>query len=189
MRVQSHPMETGRVPGALRAALLALSAAVLIGWPGLAAAQAPEPRQTLNLERFMGRWHEILRTPNDHQRDCWAAIQVWSQTAPGRFSIAQTCHRGSRTGPVRRINTSARVTDTRTNAKFEASFFGGLIRQRYWVIDIAPDYSWMIATTADGKFPALLSRNPTMSAAQRQQLTARMGQLGLPTAQLEPSGG
>ncbi len=189
MQVQSDPSTRGLSPRALRAAFLALLAAVFIGWPGLASAQAPEPRQTLNLERFMGRWHEILRTPNDHQRDCWAGSQVWTQTAPGRFSISQTCHRGSRTGPVRRINTSARVTDTRTNAKFEASFFGGLIRQRYWVIDIAPDYSWMIATTADGKFPALLSRNPAMSAAQRRQLTARMGQLGLPTGQLEASGG
>lgn len=189
MRVERERRHGSRGPACFRKAWLALAAGLLIGWPGLVSAQAPEPRQTLNLERFMGRWHEILRTPNDHQRDCWAASQVWAQTAPGRFSIAQTCHRGSRTGPVRRINTSARVTDTRTNAKFEASFFGGLIRQRYWVIDIAPDYSWMIATTADGKFPALLSRSPTMSAAQRQQLTARMGQLGLPTAQLEPSGG
>lgn len=165
----------------------ALAGALFLSMPGLAAAQAPEPRQTLDLDRFMGRWHEILRTPNDHQRDCWAGSQVWAQTAPGRFSIAQTCHRGSRNGPIRRINTVARVTDTATNAKFEASFFGGLIRQRYWVIDIAPDYSWMIATTADGQFPALLSRSPNMSQAQRQQLTARMVRLGLPTGQLEAS--
>lgn len=171
----------------LRSRWAALLGALFLLMPGLALAQAPEPRQTLDLDRFMGRWHEILRTPNDHQRDCWAGSQVWAQTAPGRFSIAQTCYRGSRNGPVRRINTVARVTDTTTNAKFEASFFGGLIRQRYWVIDIAPDYSWMIATTADGQFPALLSRSPTMSQAQRQQLTARMARLGLPTGQLEAS--
>jgi lipocalin len=42
----------------------------------------------------------------------------------------------------------------------------------------------MIATTADGQFPALLSRSPTMSAAQKTELIARMGRLGLPTRQL-----
>ena len=42
----------------------------------------------------------------------------------------------------------------------------------------------MIATTADGQFPALLSRSPTMSAAQQTQLRARMAELGLPTRQL-----
>lgn len=151
---------------------------------GTASADAPEPRRTLDLDRFMGRWYEILRTPNDHQRDCWAASQVWSRRAANDFSIVQSCHQGSRSGSVRTFNTRARVIDSTTNAKFEASFFGGLIRQRYWVIDIAPDYSWMIASTADGRFPALLSRNPTMSAAQQAQLRARMAELGLPTRQL-----
>lgn len=173
---------------ALKSAFAALTAAVVL-FPAVALAQAPEPRRTVDLDRFMGRWHEILRTPNNHQRDCWAANQVWSPRDGGNFTIRQTCHRGSRTGPTRVVETRARVLDATTNAKFEASFFGGLIRQRYWVIDIAPDYSWMIASTADGKFPALLSRSPTMSDAQRQQLVARMGELGLPTRQLEPSGG
>ena len=34
------------------------------------------------------------------------------------------------------------------------------------------------------QFPALLSRNPTMSAAQKTELVARMARLGLPTQQL-----
>ena len=163
---------------------IALAIALLAGSAGTALAQAPEPRATINLDRFMGRWYEIARTPNDRQSDCWAANQVWSRRNATSFSISQTCHRGSRTGRTMTINTTARVLDTATNAKWEASFFGGLIRQRYWVIDIAPDYSWMIATTADGQFPALLSRSPTMSAAQKTELIARMGRLGLPTRQL-----
>ena len=173
-----------------RTAVMALSIAVAAPamTPAPAFAEAPEPRSRVDLDRFMGRWYEILRTPNDHQRNCWAASQVWARRGPDRFSIAQTCHRGSRDGRATTVNTSARVLDTTTNAKFEASFFGGLIRQRYWVIEVAPDYSWMIATTADGQFPALLSRSPTMSAAEQTRLRARIGQLGMPTRQLEPSG-
>lgn len=163
---------------------LAALTAVLLLVATAASADAPEPRRTIDLDRFMGRWHEILRSPNDHQRDCWAASQVWTRRGPNDFSIVQSCHRGARDGRVTTFNTRARVIDTSTNAKFEASFFGGLIRQRYWVIDVAPDYSWMIATTADGRFPALLSRNATMSAAQQTQLRNRMAELGLPTRQL-----
>lgn len=163
---------------------LPLAVALILTIATTASAQAPEPRRTIDLDRFMGRWHEILRTPNDHQRDCWAASQVWSRRAPNDFSISQTCRQGARDGRVTTINTRARVTDTTTNAKFEASFFAGLIRQRYWVIDVAPDYSWMIATTADGRFPALLSRSPTMSAAEQTRLRNQMAELGLPTRQL-----
>jgi len=166
----------------LRCAIVAIL--MLTGSGNAALAQAPEPRVTLDVDRFMGRWHEIARSPNDHQRNCWAASQVWSRRGANSFAIAQTCHRDSRDGRATTVNTHARVLDPATNAKWEASFFGGLIRQRYWVIDIAPDYSWMIATTADGRFPALLSRRQTMSAAQKAELIARMGRLGLPTRQL-----
>lgn len=170
----------------MRKTFLALAFAAVLAVPAHAA--PPEPQKTLDLDRFMGRWHEILRTPNAAQRDCFAASQVWSRKGETSFSIAQACHKGSRSGPVKTFDTKARVLDAKTNAKFEASFFAGLIRQRYWVIDIAPDYSWMIATTADGKYPALLSRTPDMSAAKRAELVARMARLGLPTGQLEPSG-
>lgn len=164
-------------------AILALSLMI----PGVAWSQT-EPRRAIDLDRFMGRWYEILRTPNNHQRDCWAASQVWSRRDDGRFSIRQVCHQGSRTGRVRTFDTAARVLNAPENTKFEASFFGGLIRQRYWVIDRADDYSWMIASTADGQFPALLSRRPTLSAAETETLRNRMRALGLPTAQLTGSG-
>ena len=168
----------------LRIRSLFMALALVIGSAATAHAQAPEPRTTINVDRFMGRWYEIARTPNNHQKNCWAASQVWTRRAANSFAITQTCHRDSRDGRVTNVNTSARILDTETNAKWEASFFAGLIRQRYWVVDIAPDYSWMIATTADGQFPALLSRNATMSAAQKTELVARMARLGLPTSQL-----
>lgn len=161
--------------------------AILLLIPGVAWSTT-EPQRPIDIDRFMGRWYEILRTPNNHQRNCWAASQVWSKRDDGRFSIRQVCHRDSRTGRVRTVDTTARVLNPPQNTKFEASFFGGLIRQRYWVIDRSDDYSWMIATTADGQFPALLSRSPTMSAAETTRLRNRMRDLGLPTAQLTHSG-
>lgn len=164
-----------------------IALAVLVAMiPGVAWSTT-EPRRAIDLDRFMGRWYEILRTPNDHQRNCWAASQVWSRRDDGRFTIRQSCRRGSTTGRVENFDTTARVLNAPQNNKFEASFFGGLIRQRYWVIDRADDYSWMIATTADGEFPALLSRSPTMSAAETARLRRRMAELGLPTATLTPS--
>lgn len=152
-----------------------------------ASAAAPEPVKPLDLDRFMGRWYEILRTPNDRQKDCHAAWQVWSRKGKG-FRISQNCRRGSRTGPVETVMTSAKVIDTRTNAKFEASFFGGIIRKDYWVIDRADDYSWMIASSADGKFPAVLARTPGLPPARQAELKRRMAQLGLPTARLQSVG-
>lgn len=162
-------------------AILALAAMAPV--PG-----APEPRRALDLDRFMGRWHEIVRTPNDNQRNCHAAYQVWARKPGGGFSIDQVCHRDSAKGPERHFATHARVVDPTTNAKFEASFFGGLLRRQYWVIDHADDYGWMIASTADGKFVALLARSPGVPEPQLSALERRMRALGFTANKLERVG-
>jgi apolipoprotein D and lipocalin family protein len=146
------------------------------------AATAPEPRRPIDIDRFMGRWYEIVRTPNNRQKNCHGAYQVWSRKADGAFDIDQVCHVGDRNGQARHVDTAARIVDPATNAKFEASFFGGLIRRQYWVIDHGDDYGWMIASTSDGKFVALLARTTGLPAARLSALKARMRVLGFDNA-------
>ena len=165
-----------------------LAALAVLAIAAAARAEAPEPRRPVDLERFMGRWYEILRTPNANERNCYAVYQDWSAKDDDRFQIRQHCHKGSPTGPERLVNTSARVLDAPANTKFEASFFGGLIRGRYWVVDHADDYSWMIATTEDGRFPALLARKPALAPSEQGRLKARMAEIGLTTATLQSVG-
>lgn len=152
---------------------------------GAARADAPEPRKPLDLERFMGRWYEILRTPNGNQKNCYAAYQVWSQKPDGKFSINQVCHKDRPDGPERLVKTSAKVLDAPHNTKFEASFFAGLIKGRYWVIDRGEEYDWMIATTEDGEFPALLARRPNLSEREQDALKRRMAELGFKVGKLQ----
>ncbi len=129
-----------------------------------------------------------LRTPNNNQKNCFAAYQEWSQKPDGKFSIIQYCHKGAPDGPQRVINTSAKVLDPPHNTKFEASFFAGLIRGKYWVVDHADDYSWMIATTEDGDFPALLARTPGLPESEQAALKKRMAQMGFNIAKLQAVG-
>jgi apolipoprotein D and lipocalin family protein len=163
-------------------------AAAILSLAGAARADAVEPRKPLDLEKFMGRWYEILRTPNFNEHNCFAVFQDWAAAPDGRFFIKQHCHKGSPTGADRQFDTAARVLNAPDNTKFEASFFAGLIKGRYWVVDHADNYDWMIATTADGKFPALLSRTPGLSDAAQAKLKARMAELGFATDRLQAVG-
>jgi len=164
------------------------AALLLISLATAARAEAPEPKKPIDLGRFMGKWYEILRTPNGNQKNCYAAYQVWSQKPDGKFSIKQYCHKDGPDGPEKLVNTSAKVLDPPTNAKFEASFFAGLIRGRYWVVDRADNYDWMIATTEDGNFPALLAREPSLPEGEQSKLKQRMAQLGFNIGKLEAFG-
>jgi apolipoprotein D and lipocalin family protein len=164
---------------------LALTAVLMLGAQSASAA-SPEPTKPLDLDRFMGRWYEILRTPNGNQKNCGSAYQDWRRRSAERFAIDQNCRRPD--GSWRRVATSAKVVDPERRAKFEASFFGGLIKGRYWVVDRADDYSWMIATTEDGNYPALLARTPTIGAGEEARLKARMAALGFNVSRLRAYG-
>lgn len=156
-------------------------------------AAAPAPAQTLtaqapslDADRIMGRWYEILRTPNKLQRNCFAAYQVWSRKGEG-YAVEQVCHRDSPEGRVAEVSGDAKPLNAR-NTLFDTSFFGGLIHARYVLADHASDYSWLIATTADGRYPKLLARAPGLPEAEQEALKQHMAQMGFDVKRLEPCG-
>lgn len=161
-------------------------AAATVASPALA--KAPEPKKPIEIDHLMGRWYEILRTPNVRQTNCYGAYQVWTRTEPGKFSIAQTCHRDSLTGEAKTTPTSAKTLDPGTNTKFEASFFGGIIKAQYWILDHDDGYSWMIGSTSGGNFVSLLARKPALPDAEVASLKARIGAMGLNTEKLVAMG-
>lgn len=174
-----------RPPMISRAASLPISViALALTLAGAAYAKAPEPRKPVELDRLDGRWYEILRTANRFEKNCFAGSQTWSRRPDGRFSVTQSCHTGSLTGPEKRAPTNVRVIDAATNAKFEASFFAGLIHEQYWIVDHAEDYSWMIGCTSGGNYVTLFARQPALPASQETGLVAHIGQLGFDTGRL-----
>ena len=166
----------------LRAAALALGLLAAGGaWAGPAVtvnAQGP-----MDTDRIMGRWYEILRMPNKVQKNCFAAYQVWSKRPDG-FAVQQVCHRDSAEGKLAEITVSAKPINAE-NTLFDTSFFGGMIHQKYLLIDHAPDYSWLISSTADGRFPKVLFRSPAMPAAEQADLKRRLSQLGFDVSRME----
>lgn len=166
-----------------------ISAAVLSAGlmaAGAVWAAAPIASTPLDTGRIMGRWYEILRAPSKAQRNCYAAYQVWSRQGDV-YAITQVCHRDSPTGRVAEMGVLAKPLNPQ-NTLFDASFFGGLIHAKYAVTDHAPDYRWLIATTADGRFPKLLARTPGLPAAEQDALKQRMAQLGFDVSRLESVG-
>ena len=151
-----------------------------------ASAAPPAPVGSVEPDRMMGRWYEIMRAPNKVQTNCFAAYQVWSKRGQA-YAIEQICHRDTPNGQVAQMGAVVKPLNPE-NTLYDASFLGGLVHRQYAVIDHAPDYSWVISTTADGRFPKLLSRNPSMSAAEQETLKQRMARLGFDVSRLEDCG-
>ena len=156
-------------------------AAMALSTPVLAQAS------NVNLDRFDGRWFEVVRNPNNVQKDCSRAqIDFTPQSRAGRYSLSVACTRTA-DGEVETLRANARVTDTATNAKFRFTLtgllsFGGLAGQNYWVWDHAPDYSWVIMGLPDKSGWWIWNRSQSPSEAVRARRLARAGALGFNTA-------
>ena len=159
-----------------RFVLLAGTLSLLAG-PALAQAEA------VDLDRFDGRWFEIVRNPNDVQKDCSRAqIDFTPQSRAGRYGIVVTCTRRPG-GQIETLRANARVTDASTRAKFRFTLtgllsFGGLAGQNYWVWDYAPDYSWAIMGLPNKSNWWIWHRSQSPSEATRARLIARARELG-----------
>jgi apolipoprotein D and lipocalin family protein len=156
----------------------AACAFLLLAAVGTLAAAAPQPTKPVPATLYTGRWYEIARTPNHLQTDCEAWTSDFSGWAGGVFSVVQTCHSGTPSGPKRTISVQGRVLPASQNAKIQLAMLGGLISREYWILDHSQDNAWLIMSTPDARYVWLMSRQPVLSAAARQAAMSRLQALG-----------
>ena len=166
----------------MRALATLVLAFALAGGSALAAPSAPTKK--IELTNMMGRWYEVARLPNKIQTGCQGGTSDWQRVADG-FAVVQACHKGSLSAPVTEWKARAKVLDPSTNAKLQMTFFNGLVRQEYWVLDHRSDQGWLILGTPGGRSVWLMSQRPTLPAAVKSQALARLKQLGYDVGRLE----
>ncbi|MBV9996834.1 MAG: lipocalin family protein [Caulobacteraceae bacterium] len=158
--------------------VIGVCALLLTAGGALARAGPPQPAKPVPANLYSGRWYEIARTPNQMQNGCQGSTSDFSGwSAGGAFSVVQTCHKGSLSGPTQTYNARGKILSN-DNAKMKLGFFGGLISQEYWILDHADDNAWAIMARYDGRYVWLLSRRPVLDGAEKQTALSRLKALG-----------
>ncbi|HYE43741.1 MAG TPA: lipocalin family protein [Caulobacteraceae bacterium] len=171
----------------MRAIFAAPALALALSLAGAGQAAAPAPKKPIAVERFLGRWYEVARTANARQKDCHAPIVQWSRAKDGKISVNNICHKGSPDGSPQSFKGTATVLDA-ARGRIQFSFLGGAIKQEYWILDRADDYSWAIMGTPGGNFVWAFSRKAALTDAEQKAMVARIKGLGYSVAKLELAG-
>jgi len=90
---------------------------------GCAAPNPPATVQTLDLDRYAGRWYEIARYPNRFQRDLVAVTADYDLRDDGRITVTNQGRVKTLDGKLKSITGKARVPDADEPAKLEVQFF------------------------------------------------------------------
>ena len=88
--------------------------------------QAAAPLEVVpfvDLTRYVGRWYEISRYPNRFQKGCVGSRATYTLRSDGKIGVLNECLEGSFSGKLRNAKGTAKVVDTKSNAKLKVSFF------------------------------------------------------------------
>jgi lipocalin/uncharacterized protein YbjT (DUF2867 family)/ligand-binding SRPBCC domain-containing protein len=134
----------------------------------------------VDLDRYAGDWFEIARFPNRFQRSCLGDVRAqYTKRDDGRVDVVNRCRTGDGSIEARGV---ARVVDDRTFARLKVRFAPSwtsvlpFVWGDYWIIGLAPDYSWAVVGSPDRDYLWILARRPHLDdeslAVARE--TARM---------------
>jgi lipocalin/uncharacterized protein YbjT (DUF2867 family)/ligand-binding SRPBCC domain-containing protein len=148
------------------AAMVAISCAIL--QPANTRAQAPPVRTVafVDLNRYAGDWFEIARFPNRFQRKCDGDVRAsYARRADGRIDVVNRCRTANRQTEARGV---ARLVDEQTPAKLKVRFAPAWLSWLppvwgdYWIIGLAPDYSWAVVGDPGREYLWILARTPRL---------------------------
>jgi len=158
-------------------AFLLLGFAVVVGkmaFPG--SKSSLQTVSHLDLTRYIGRWYEIARYPTRFEKDCASDVTAtYTQLSGGKIEVLNECRRAD--GQVKRSKGTASVVDKKTNAKLKVTFFWPF-SGNYWIIDLAPDYSYAVVGEPDRKYLWILSRSSQLTESVYGQIVTRVRELG-----------
>jgi lipocalin/ligand-binding SRPBCC domain-containing protein len=136
--------------------------------PADARAQTPPVRTVpfVDLDRYAGDWFEIARFPNRFQRQCVGDVRAsYALRADGRINVVNRCRTADGQTEARGV---ARLVDEQTHAKLKVRFAPAWLSWLpavwgdYWIVGLAPDYSWAVVGDPDRQYLWILARTPRL---------------------------
>lgn len=134
--------------------------------------------QSLDLNRFMGRWYEIARFDHKFERDMQQVTTIYAIQDNGRVKV---------------INQGLKKDKWKTSeGKGKLTTTPGLLRVSVWgpfysdyrVMMLAPDYSYALIGGENDKYLWILSRSPQMRQDIRNQVLREAQRRGYNTNNL-----
>jgi apolipoprotein D and lipocalin family protein len=145
----------------------------------------------VDLKRYAGTWHEIARLPNEFQKQCAAEVTAtYTPNDDGTVGVVNRCRTAAGDWDVAE---GVATPQDATNAKLKVSFLPAAIRWLpfgrgdYWVIELDPDYRWVMVGEPQRKYLWVLSRDPLLPQDALESMLGRAREAGFPVDRIKLS--
>ncbi len=138
----------------------------------------------VDLKKYAGKWYEIASYPQRFQKGCNCTTAEYTLSEKGFVIVENRCKKDSVNGKESYIKGKAFVEKDSSNSKLKVQFFWPFTG-KYWIIDLADDYSYAVVSHPNKKYLWILSRKPKMDDAIYQQILSRLKEKGFDLLKLK----
>jgi apolipoprotein D and lipocalin family protein len=170
-------------------------AGLSLAWVPFAAAQAAGELRTVDqveLQKYAGQWYEVALIPNRFQAQCARdTTATYAVRDANTIDVVNRCVRAD--GRVDAVAGVARVVDTGSGTRLKVSFLPAWLRWLpvgwgdYWIIELAPDYSYAVVGEPGRRDLWILSPTPRLDPGVMDELRQRVRAQGYDPDRLAPS--
>jgi|688.fasta_scaffold198464_3 apolipoprotein D and lipocalin family protein len=172
-----------------------LIAVLLIG-PAHANAPTQSPGELttvdkVDLNRYVGKWHEIALFPNRFQAQCIGDTTATYALKPnGRIEVTNRCRTAEGKTDVA-VGEAKLAVEDGSNAKLKVRFAPAYLAWlpqvwgNYWVIELDPNYQFVVVSEPNREFLWILSRTPQLGDATLSGIKTRLTARGFDVAKLQ----
>jgi apolipoprotein D and lipocalin family protein len=151
------------------------------------------PITQLDVQRYMGTWHEVARLPQKFQKQCVADVTAtYKLQSNGRIEVTNACRKadGSRSVAVGEAKRTT-LAPGALKVRFAPKVLSWLdaVWGDYWILELDPDYRWVMIGSSDTDYLWILSRTPNLDANILGGLKARAAARGYDVSKLIVSTG
>ncbi|MEO7175128.1 MAG: lipocalin family protein [Saprospiraceae bacterium] len=139
---------------------------------------------SVDLDKYAGKWYEIASFPQRFQKGCHATTATYTLSDKGFVIVENRCNKDSIDGKESYIKGKAFVVKNTGNAKLKVQFFWPF-KGKYWIIDLAPDYSYSVVSHPNMKYLWILSRTSTMDPQTYKKILASLKDKGFDLSKLQ----
>jgi len=161
-----------------------ISSLIFIFTTTISMAQTLSTVDFVDLKKYAGKWYEIASFPQGFQKNCFCTTAEYTLTDKGYVIVENRCTKGSLKGKLSYIKGKAFVVKNSGNAKLKVQFFWPF-KGKYWIIDLAKDYSYAVVGHPNKKYLWILSRTQTMDNNIYQQIISRIQQKGFDISKIK----
>lgn len=135
--------------------------------------QTLETIKSVDLNKYAGKWYEIASYPQRFQIGCHCTTAEYTLSEKGYVIVENRCNRDSINGKQSYIKGKAFVEKNSGNAKLKVQFFWPF-KGKYWIIDLADDYSYAVVSHPSRNYLWILSRTPKMDENIYEEILYRL---------------